>query len=1581
MSFLETYCGSSTIWDPTIFENDTTSDTDQIPSCFRYIPLPWADFIVILLITPFNVYFVQKFYNKGHVTNNLKNYSWLFCSKMLIALGLLVANAVTLALVLNEDQETYPAQIITPIMYMINYIFYMINEWFSSHKFQQKRNGALWFFWLVSLVSSFLLWLSYLIPYLENDSNVNKDDLTMPSIYLALTAMNFVNNCLAEPAQMADQKVNPAETGDNETDISRSKVKEPTPFKTSPELYCGYPSVLTFSWFSGLVALGRTKTLELIDLYKLNPTDTTYQTGRKFLSNFKLPSFNSYNFPGTEDFPATMENFEKCPSLVKAMVSTYGKLFFSASIFKLGNDILQFLNPIFLNLMIDFISSNQKIWVGYIYAILMFVGAVTVTVCLHQYFHRVFRIGMNMRSSLITLIYQKALKLDAASQGQTSVGELVTYMSTDTQRLADTMPYFAQIWSSPLQIIICMILLYNQLGWSAFAGLATCIILIPANIWAQKLVRGATIANMTLKSKRVKKTTEMLNGMKVMKLYSWEESFQNAINTIRDAELRKLWFLAKCGTVFSVLWGCAPVFISFAAFTTYIYTGTEANPHVLTSSKTFVSVSLFNILRFPLNVLPGIIIAIIQANVSVKRIEKYLKSGELDPKCVTKIRDKASDEKNRAVVLEDCDFTWANPEIPKINGVTNPSLEGNDKKETKDDFSLKNLNLEIKQGELTAIIGLVGSGKTSLVQSLLGDLYRTKGQATVHGKISYTAQVSWIMNMTLKDNILFSNKFDEEKYNKVIKSCALVDDITNQLPAGDQTEIGEKGINLSGGQKQRVALARSVYQGGDTFIFDDPLSAVDAHVGNFIFNNVMSNETGLLKDKTRILVTNAMQYVSSCDKVIILDQGEIVHQGSYEELKNDENALKMMTKFGVSDKIEGESSESNDETELIRKQKSKIDNEKLEKSKKEQAQKEKQGQLVEKEKAEEGNISWSVFQEYFKSVSYSRLFAIVVTNIFYVSASAGGRIWLAVWSNVSDEAEAKNPPEPLTPSENTKYVSIYGGLGLAQAAFVMFRTLALYWGCIRASRILHFNLLQNVIKLPMKFFDTTPLGRIINRFAKDIATVDDVLPRSFGFWLPGLFDVLSTIIICTYATPWFIAVIIPLLGIYFWLQRYFISTSRQLKRLESVSRSPIYNNFSETIGGVSTIRAFDKVSNFCRMNEGLVDTNMECYYPNISSNRWLAIRLEFIANFIVLAESVFATYARDTLNPAVVGLAISYAMSITQTLNWWVRQTSEIEANIVVVERIKEYTDLENEAPTKSNSPEGNRMNPPLQYPGDQWPSKGAIEFKNYSTRYRDDLPEVVKNISFKINPGEKVGIVGRTGAGKSSLTLALFRIIEASKGQILIDDVDISSMGLYELRKKLTIIPQDPFLFSGTLRYNLDPTCHSQNGPHEDNKQVKKLVKEMEDDNKLELKPLDDEKIWKALEQSGNLKEFISEKTDKLDFLVTENGGNFSAGQSQLLCLARALLRDSRILILDEATAAVDPKTDGQIQDTIRSEFKNWTILTIAHRINTIMDYDRILVLDKGEISEYDSPEKLLENKDGIFYSLVEQAGLLDKK
>ncbi|PNF24809.1 hypothetical protein B7P43_G15136 [Cryptotermes secundus] len=501
-----------------------------------------------------------------------------------------------------------------------------------------------------------------------------------------------------------------------------------------------------------------------------------------------------------------------------------------------------------------------------------------------------------------------------------------------------------------------------------------------------------------------------------------------------------------------------------------------------------------------------------------------------------------------------------------------------------------------------------------------------------------------------------------------------------------------------------------------------------------------------------------------------------------------------------------------------------------------------------------------------------------------------------------------------------------------------FTDLAPQLGCWAAARIMHIVMLRGILRAPLTFFDTTPTGRIIGRFAKDIDVMDTSMPHQISDSIYCLFEVIATLVVISYSTPIFITVIVPIGILYYFIQRFYVATSRQLKRLESVSRSPIYSHFGESITGAQTIRAYGVQQRFMQESESRVDFNQICYFPSIIANRWLAVRLEMVGNLIIFFASLFSVLGRDTMSPGLVGLSVSYALQITQTLNWLVRMTSDVETNIVAVERIKEYGETEQEAP----------WDIPTNQPSSSWPEKGEVEFKDYQVRYREGLDLVLRGISFTVKGGEKVGIVGRTGAGKSSLTLGLFRIIEPAGGQILIDGVDIFKLGLHALRSRLTIIPQDPVLFSGTLRINLDPFGRYS-----------------------------DSDVWLALEHA-HLKAFVKGLPDALEHPVSEGGENLSVGQRQLICLARALLRKTKVLILDEATAAVDLETDDLIQTTIRSEFKDCTVLTIAHRLNTIMDSNRVIVLDRGLLVEYDTPEALLQNKASVFYGMAKDAGLV---
>ncbi|KAI9535317.1 Canalicular multispecific organic anion transporter 1 [Dissostichus eleginoides] len=587
--------------------------------------------------------------------------------------------------------------------------------------------------------------------------------------------------------------------------------------------------------------------------------------------------------------------------------------------------------------------------------------------------------------------------------------------------------------------------------------------------------------------------------------------------------------------------------------------------------------------------------------------------------------------------------------------------------------------------------------------------------------------------------------------------------------------------------------------------------------------------------------------------------------------------------------------------------------------------------LIEKETMETGQVKFSVFLQYLRAMGWGYTIIVFLVYLLQNIAFIGQNLWLSDWTN--DAVDYYNMTYPSWKRDTR--VGVFGVLGVAQGFFVFFSTLLLAKASISASRILHSRLLNNILRVPMVFYDTTPIGRVVNRFAKDIFTVDEAIPQSFRSWLMCVLGVLGTLFVICLATPFFTIIIIPLALVYYFVQRFYVASSRQLRRLDSVSRSPIYSHFSETVSGLSVIRAYGHQERFLNHNTKTIDENLKSVYPWIVSNRWLAIRLEFLGNLVVFFSALLAVLSRDTLDSGLVGLSISYSLNVTQTLNWLVRMTSELETNIVAVERVSEYTDLENEAKWVTDT-----------RPREKWPEAGRVQFENYKVRYRPGLDLVLHGITCDINSMEKIGIVGRTGAGKSSLTNCLFRIIEAAEGRILIDGVDVSTIGLHDLRNSLTIIPQDPVLFSGTLRMNLDP-----------------------------FDKFSDEAIWKVLELS-HLKDYVAGLQEGLQHEVAEGGENLSVGQRQLLCLARALLRKSRILILDEATAAVDLETDDLIQTTIRQEFSHCTVLTIAHRLQSIMDSSRVMVLDAGKIVEFDSPSNLLEKR-GNFYAMVKDAGI----
>uniref|UniRef100_A0A914C5U5 ABC-type glutathione-S-conjugate transporter n=1 Tax=Acrobeloides nanus TaxID=290746 RepID=A0A914C5U5_9BILA len=1037
-------------------------------------------------------------------------------------------------------------------------------------------------------------------------------------------------------------------------------------------------------------------------------------------------------------------------------------------------------------------------------------------------------------------------------------------------------------------------------------------------------MRNIQVEQMKYKGERIKLMTEIINGMKVLKLYAWENSMQKMLLNIRKKEITLLRKLAYLNAATALSWSCAPFLVAVLTFGMYVTIDPEHN--ILTPQITFVALSLFNILRFPLAVFAMIFSQAVQFAVSNKRLKVFLAEEEID-----QLSSDNAALSDFAISVQNGSFSW----------------------ESNDEPAITNINLDVLKGSLVAVVGKIGSGKSSLLSALLGEMHRISGNVTVRGRIAYVPQQAWIQNQSLKNNILFSRSYNEKLYNDVIEGCSLKVDLI-RLPAGDATEIGEKGINLSGGQKQRIYLASN----------------------------------GMLKNKTRIFVTHGLNYLKHCDQIIVMKDGKINESGTYADLLSSSGDFsEILEEFLIEEsKNRGRSVSFGEDVEEVRevmadlekfypekrgklesqlsrasenmdrdrlspssytqikspKRRSVDYNEKLQKSNLASTTLNKplntdKAKLIEKEGVEIGQVKYQVYMSYLNAIGPA--ITLLFFLIYILSSMLGviSNLWLADWSDHAKEIQVNMSNN----GETNRRLGIYTSLGLSQALLVCVASIIMALGMVRASRLLHENALINVLKSPMSFFDVTPVGRILNIFSKEIEALDTRIPSSIlnfvGIIIQG-FAIMGVTII---ATPHIIYPLVPILFAYIYLMRFYVSTSRQLKRLESTSRSPIYSHFQESIQGASSIRAYQCIDRFILESQKKVDYNLQSYYPSIVANRWLAVRLEFIGNLIVLSAALLATLLRDNGNitAGLAGLSIAYALNITQTLNWAVRMSSELETNIVAVERIKEYTESKTEEKMQSH--------PVIKVPNN-WPEKGIIQFNNLKVRYRADLDYVLKGINAVINSNEKIGIIGRTGAGKSSLALALFRLIDVEEGTVYIDDYDISKIGLYDLRSKLTIVPQDPLLFSGTLRMNLDP-----------------------------YEQYDDSIIWDVLRLT-HMYSFIESLPEKLQHKISEGGDNLSVGQRQLICLARALLRKSKILILDEAAASVDMETDQLVQKTIREQFGNCTVLTIAHRLHSAVENDRLMVLEDGMIKEFDSPRKLLENPDSLFYSMFVDAGLL---
>ncbi|XP_054161113.1 multidrug resistance-associated protein 1-like [Oppia nitens] len=1386
-----------TIYDKIYFDNicDTPFwDIDQIwltnspklSPCFTDTVCVWFTTGFLTIVAPYIIWTSVGVCRRSRPTIP---YNYYNISRLAIACLLTIVTIVDLGLSLyrryhhkhddSTDSQTTIAYLIRTGLLIVSRL--SITTILYYHRLYGIHNsGFVWFYQLLDTISGALSITAYVLAEHRLDFNKN---LIIICLEFSFTALLLILCSIAD--RLIPVVTNTADSND-------------TIYNNCPKDRVSFISRLTYLWVDSLLWKGFRKPLKLTDLWPMRSSNMASNLIKNFEKYYKISQ--PFDRQSNDDNPIVGLVVNDKEAVLNNNNESW---FLKSSVNRVYSNKRQH-RVVSLSLILNFMDNSEPQWHGYVYCFMLLAINLAMGFVVSYNQQKMQTLGQRIKSLLTSLVYRKSLVLSNDSKREANTGQIVNLMNIDCQRFLGIQLY----------------LLYIEMGLAMISAIVLLLIAVVFNAYVIKLIDSITTDQIKLKDNRQTVINDILNGIKVLKLYAWEEAFIEKIEKLRSKELENL---RKAGYWSSLLIFTANSLTFFTSLTTFgIFIAINSSA-TMSAQKLFVSIVLLRNIQSALQNIPSNISRLILVIISVKRLNKFFNLPE-----ITNYLTNYTDN-DHVVCIDNASFAWSSNE----------------------DAILNDINLKITDGMFVAIIGKVGSAKSSLLSALLGEMDILSGRVNIrHGvSIAYVPQQPWIINKTLKDNILFGKDNDPVFYKQVFNSCALSDDL-KQLSAGDETEIGEKGINLSGGQKQRVSLARAVYSEADLYLLDDPLSAVDSHVGQHIMREVLHSETGLLRNKTRIMVTNQLFVLPFVDRIVVLKNGKIESIGTYNELlESDEDFREVCRQSAVVDNNNNNSDDNNETTAkgLIRKRK----------------------------------INVQTTDDLMITVDN------IIFNMIGIGFDSAAKFWLSDWSSDTDT------------NKNTYYFAIYAVIGLANVVFIGITFLSIIFGVVLAAKRWHRRLMSSILHSPMSFFDTTPLGRIFNRFSKDI-------------------------------------------------DKYYIRTSRQLKRLESVSRSLIYNHFSETLAGISSIRAYGLQERAIRELDARIDTNQLCLYPSAMSLSWVILRLEMITSLFIFFAALFAVHEKGKLNGGSVGLLLTYATAITDSVYMFINLTSIMENNMISVERVDEYSALKPEADWHSSSSSADQSSVVSTVAGNKWPETGCIEFVDYSTRYREGLDLVLKQITIKINAKEKIGIVGRTGSGKSSLSLGLFRIIESVGGKIVIDGIDISQLGLHDLRSGLTIIPQEPVLFAGTVRSNLDPfDRHS------------------------------DSELWTALERS-HLKHYILSNESGLDFPVNEGGDNLSVGQRQLICLARALLRHTTVLILDEATAAVDVETDTLIQTTIRSEFANCTVLTIAHRLNTILDSDRVLVLSDGRVVEFESPTVLLSNISSQFYLLSKNAGIV---
>uniref|UniRef100_A0A673LSB3 Multidrug resistance-associated protein 4 n=1 Tax=Sinocyclocheilus rhinocerous TaxID=307959 RepID=A0A673LSB3_9TELE len=1255
--------------------------------------------------------------------------------------------------------------------------------------------------------------------------------------------------------------------------------------KSNPSATANLFSQIFFCWLNPLFRIGSKRRLEEDDMYKVLPEDGSKRLGEEL---------QSYWDHEVEE--ATKEL--RTPKLTKAIIRCYWRSYAVLGVFTLIEEVIKVIQPVFLGKLIQYFERNEPdnmaaLYEAYGYAAGVSLSTLGLALLHHLYFYHVQRAGMKIRIAMCHMIYRKALCLSATAMGQTTTGQIVNLLSNDVSKFDEVTIFLHFLWVGPLQAAAVIGLLWQEIGASCLAGMAVLIFLMPLQTMFGKLFSKFRA--------KPKYDSSIRNFSKNSHLFV---SCRKEISKIMSSSYLRGLNMASFFTANKI--------ILFVTFTVYVLVGNK-----ISASRVFVAVSLYSAVRLTVTLFfPAAIEKVSESAISIRRIKKFLLLDELVKSHVPLTQE---DKKEASVEIQDLICYW-------------------DK--TLDAPTLQNVSFNVKPGQLLAVIGPVGAGKSSLLSTVLGELPAEKGVIKVKGELTYASQQPWVFPGTIRSNILFGKELQPQRYESVLRACALKRDM-ELLPDGDLTVIGDRGATLSGGQKARVNLARAVYQDADIYLLDDPLSAVDAEVGRHLFEQCIC---GILKEKPTILVTHQLQYLKAADQILVLKEGHMVARGTYSELQRSGVDFTSLLKKDVEEEGEkGEAPRSPRSRTLsqnsVRSHSSSVLSVKDESD---QLPVEPVHTMTEETRTE-GTIGLRMYWKYFRAgANVIMLISFVLLNLLAQAFYILHDWWLSYWATEQEKLDfhssytnSSNGTNGTISTNTTQelnlnfYLGIYAGLTGATIIFGFMRSLFMFNALVSSAETLHNRMFNSILRTPVRFFDINPIGRILNRFSKDIGHLDSLLPWTFVDFIQVFLQIIGVIAVASSVIPWILIPVLPLLISFLFLRRYFLRTSRDVKRIESTSRSPVFSHLSSSLQGLCTIRAFKAEERFQQTFDAHQDLHSEAWFLFLTTSRWFAVRLDGMCSVFVTITAFGCLLFKDN-----VGLALSYAVTLMGMFQWGVRQSAEVENMMTSVERVVEYTELESEAPWET----------PKRPPPD-WPNRGLITFDRVNFSYSSDGPVVLKNISAMFRPREKVGIVGRTGAGKSSLISALFRLMEP-EGKIIVDRVLTSEIGLHDLRQKMSIIPQDPVLFTGTMRKNLDPfSQHS------------------------------DRDLWNALEEV-QLKAAVEELPNKLETELAESGSNFSMGQRQLVCLARAILRKNRILIIDEATANVDPRTDELIQKTIRDKFKECTVLTIAHRLNTIIDSDRILVLDEGRIHEYDAPHVLLQNQNGIFYKMVQQTG-----